>query len=245
MHEIDYRSSHSTKSIGITLTTISTQKIRRSHAPDTVCLRQNIGYNILGPAYFPNSHTPIYSWHLTDRRSRAQDTTWDKHIKPLRWSEQQDDWFEWAHKYLPDKQKQRPIISTEHNDSKVEANCSQRHRHLPPNKHLCFHAKKKPRLDGLHKISLSTKTSRLESHSPRKPFTQTGKPFTQATTLLDKQNCKFTLITPPEKCTMFVEVDHSFIQTPWWTFQRSDMPSAQCLCPTASAQPVKGVGGMA
>ena len=239
MHEKNYQCSHSTKSIGIIRTSISTQKIRRSHAPDTVCLQQNIGSNIVGPAYFQNTHTPAYTWHLTHRRSIAQDTTWDKHKKPLGWSQQQNDCFELAHNYLPSKKTQRPIISTGHDGFQVKEHC--------PVNTFASMWKKKKRPCMLQSASWwlaqnesSTTTSRLENHPPRKLRFE---PL--ITTLLDKQSCTFTLITPPEKCTMFVEVDHSFIQTLWWTFRHPDMPSARCLYAMASAQPVKGVGGMA
>ena len=81
MHKKDYQRCHCAETVEITLTTVSSARIRRYHAPDTVCLQQNIGATIRGPNYFLNTHTLV--------SGRAHDTTWDKHNKPLRWSEQE------------------------------------------------------------------------------------------------------------------------------------------------------------
>merc|ERR1712113_211714 len=76
MHKKDYQPCHCAKTVEITLTIVSSERIRRYHAPDTVCLQQNIGATIRGPNYFPNTHTLV--------SSRAHDTTWDEHKKTLR-----------------------------------------------------------------------------------------------------------------------------------------------------------------
>ena len=81
MHTKDCQRCRYAETVEITLTTVSSTKIRRYHAPDTVCLQQNIGATIRGPNYFLNTHTLV--------SGRAHDTTWDKHNKPLRWSEQE------------------------------------------------------------------------------------------------------------------------------------------------------------
>ena len=57
MQKKGYQRCHCAETVEITLTTVSSARIRRYHAPDTVCLQQNIGATIRGPNYFPNTHS--------------------------------------------------------------------------------------------------------------------------------------------------------------------------------------------
>ena len=85
MQKKDYQRCHCAETVEITLTTVSSARIRRYHAPEILCLQQNIGASIRGPNYFLNTHTLV--------SGRAHDTTWDKDKKLLRWSEQEQNWF--------------------------------------------------------------------------------------------------------------------------------------------------------
>ena len=85
MHKKDYQRCRCAETVEITLTTVSSARIRRYHAPEILCLQQNIGASIRGPNYFLNTHTLV--------SGRAHDTTWDKDKKLLRWSEQEQNWF--------------------------------------------------------------------------------------------------------------------------------------------------------
>ena len=85
MHKKDYQRCRCAETVEITLTTVSSARIRRYHALEILCLQQNIGASIRGPNYFLNTHTLV--------SGRAHDTTWDKDKKLLRWSEQEQNWF--------------------------------------------------------------------------------------------------------------------------------------------------------
>ena len=61
MHKKDWQPCHCAKTVEITLTTVFSERIRRYHAPDTVCLQQYIGATIRGPHYFFGTHTLVSS----------------------------------------------------------------------------------------------------------------------------------------------------------------------------------------
>ena len=106
MHKKDYQRCRCAETVEITLTTVSSARIRRYHEPEIFCLQQNIGASIRGPNYFLNTHTLV--------SGRAHDTTWDKDKNCFVGQNKSKICFnEHADSYLP-KTKQNLVLSNQH-----------------------------------------------------------------------------------------------------------------------------------